>query len=66
MSTPATDSNPVPDSVCDRRLAIDELDRAIVNLAARINASTYDLLVLIREFDESPAGTGARDGSSVD
>ena len=51
MSTPATDSNPVPDSVCDRRLAIDELDRAIVNLAARINASTYDLLVLIREFD---------------
>jgi hypothetical protein len=36
----------------DRRLAIDELDRAIVNLSARINASTYELLVLIREFDE--------------
>ena len=52
MSTLATDSHPVPDRVCDRRLAIDELDRAIVNLAARINASTYDLLVLIREFDE--------------
>ena len=36
----------------DRGLAIDDLDRAIVNLSARINASTYDLLVLIREFDE--------------
>ncbi len=31
---------------------IDALDRAIVNLSARINASTYELLVLIREFDE--------------
>ncbi len=35
-----------------RRLAIDELDKSIVNLSARINASTYELLVLIREFDE--------------
>lgn len=58
MSTPlpasdlASDPVPAPDSVAERRLAIDELDRAIVNLAARINASTYDLLVLIREFDE--------------
>ena len=32
-------------------VAIDELDRAIVNLAAKINASTYELLILIREFD---------------
>jgi len=31
---------------------IDDLDRAIVNLAARINAGTYELLVLIRQFDE--------------
>jgi len=38
---------PVPDLV-----SIDELDRAIVNLAARINAETYELLVLIRQFDE--------------
>jgi len=52
MSTPAPELNPVPDPVAERRLAIDELDRAIVNLAARINASTYDLLVLVREFDE--------------
>lgn len=38
--------------LAERRLGIDELDRHIVNLAARINASTYELLVLIREFDE--------------
>ncbi len=50
--------------ISERRLAIDELDRAIVNLSARINASTYELLVMIREFDESPAGTGAPVGSS--
>jgi Domain of unknown function (DUF222)/HNH endonuclease len=31
---------------------IDDLDRAIVTLAARINAETYELLVLIRQFDE--------------
>ena len=31
---------------------IDDLDRAIVNLASRINAETYELLVLIRQFDE--------------
>lgn len=31
---------------------IDDLDRAIVNLAARINAANYELLVLIRRFDE--------------
>jgi len=36
----------------NRLLSIDELDRDIVNLAARINAATYDLLVLIRQFDE--------------
>lgn len=35
-----------------RLLAIDELDRAIVNLSARINAATYELLVMIRQFDE--------------
>ena len=31
---------------------IDDLDRTIVSLSARINASTYELLVLIRRFDE--------------
>ena len=35
-----------------RHVAIDQLDEAIVSLSARINASTYELLVLIREFDE--------------
>ena len=33
-------------------LAIDELDRAIVALSARMNAANYELLVLIRQFDE--------------
>ena len=31
---------------------IDDIDRAIVGLSARINAATYELLVLIRQFDE--------------
>ena len=35
-----------------RDSSIDDLDRAIVNLAARINAASHDLLVLIRRFDE--------------
>ena len=43
--------NPV-DSPQNRLISIDELDRDIVNLAARINAATYELLVLIRQFDE--------------
>ena len=33
-------------------ISIDELDHAIVSCAARINAATYELLVLIRQFDE--------------
>jgi len=36
----------------DRHPAIDELDRAIVSLSARINAASYELLVLVRRFDE--------------
>jgi len=32
--------------------SIDDLDRAIVNLSSRINAGTYELLVLVRQFDE--------------
>ncbi|MDJ0749908.1 MAG: DUF222 domain-containing protein [Woeseiaceae bacterium] len=32
--------------------AIDALDRDIVTLATRINAATYELLVLVREFEE--------------
>ena len=31
---------------------IDDLDRNILSLCSRINAATYELLVLIREFDE--------------
>ncbi len=36
----------------ERHPSIDELDRAIVNLSARINAASYELLLLIRRFDE--------------
>ena len=38
--------------------SIDELDRAIVNLAGRINAATYDFLVLVRRFDERAGWRG--------
>ena len=31
---------------------IEELDQNILTLCARINAATYELLVMIREFDE--------------
>ena len=31
---------------------IEELDRSILTLCTRINAETYELLTLIREFDE--------------
>jgi hypothetical protein len=31
---------------------IDELDHNILTLCTRINAATYELLVMIREFDE--------------
>ena len=36
----------------DCLLSIDELDRDIVNLSSRINAATYELVVLVRQFDE--------------
>ncbi len=36
----------------ERHPSIDELDRAIVNLSARINAASHELLLLIRRYDE--------------
>ena len=48
----SNDPDPNANPHADGHRAIDDLDRAIVNLSARINASTYELLVLIREFDE--------------
>ncbi len=39
-----------PKTPTERHLDIDELDRAIVILSARINAASYELLVLIRRF----------------
>ncbi len=43
---------PATQSHVDHHTDIDDLDSAIVSLAARINASSYELLVLIRRFDE--------------
>ncbi len=33
-------------------ISIDDLDSAIVSCAARINAATYEMLLLVRQFDE--------------
>ena len=41
-----------PKSTNERHRAIDDLDQAIANLSSRTNAASYELLVLIREFDE--------------
>ncbi len=41
-----------PETASERHFAIDDLDQANVNLSCRINAASYDLLVLIRQFDE--------------
>jgi hypothetical protein len=39
-------------SVKIKPVSIDELDHAIVSCAAHINAATYELLLLVRQFDE--------------
>jgi hypothetical protein len=44
--------HPVPTPAENLDKTIEDLDRAIVNLSARINASTHDLLILVRRFDE--------------
>lgn len=46
--------------------SIDDLDRAIVNLAARLNAVTHDFLVLIRRFDERAGWLGWGFGNCAD
>src|SRR5690606_17845076 len=52
MTTESTATATATAMAAARQESIDDLDRAIVTLAARINAATYDLLVLIRRFDE--------------
>jgi hypothetical protein len=47
--TPALLSNPEP--VSSPASNVDELGEAIAELASRIHAATYDLLVMLREFD---------------
>ena len=39
-------------SVRTKPISIDELDYAIVSCAAHINAATYEMLLLVRQFDE--------------
>ena len=39
-------------SVSAHLLSVDALDRAIVDLSTRINAATYELVMLVRQFDE--------------
>jgi leucyl aminopeptidase len=41
-----------PDVADQGDSSIDDLDRAIVSLAARLNAVTHDFLILVRRFDE--------------
>jgi hypothetical protein len=48
----STDSLPDTAASFDRDPSLDDLDRAIVKLAVRINGASHDLLVLIRRFDE--------------
>ena len=43
---------PAQPAPLDRRASIDELGEAIAALAARLHAATYELLVLLRDFDE--------------
>jgi len=46
-------ANAVPSaSSTDPDRSIDELDAAICRLASRVNAANYQLLVLVREFDD--------------
>jgi hypothetical protein len=45
-------------AVVDAHPSIDDLDRAICTLAARLNAVTHDFLVLIRRFDERAGWLG--------
>ena len=41
---------------------IEQLGETIADLAARIHAATYELLVMLREFDERNGWTNGRNG----
>lgn len=41
-----------PTALAQYRRSVDDLDNAIVGLTAKINATTFELLNLVREFDE--------------
>ena len=38
-------------ATCDNQMPIDALGERIAELAARIHAATYELLVMLRDFD---------------
>ena len=44
---------PAPETARQRDALIEHLDNQIAELAAQIDAATYRLLTLIREFDEA-------------
>lgn len=56
MLTHATVALPAVEADVDS--SIDDLDRAIVTLAARLNAVTHDFLILVRRFDECAGWLG--------
>jgi hypothetical protein len=56
MLVPASVAPPAVEADTDS--SIDDLDRAIVTLAERLNAVTHDFLVLVRRFDERAGWLG--------
>ena len=56
LSTPPRDPRTVPDH--NRRAELEHLGDRIAELSARIQAATYELLVLIREFDARTGWSG--------
>jgi hypothetical protein len=52
ISMPADSSRPLADLASVNRRSIDDLDAEICALARHMNAETYRLLMLVREFDD--------------
>ena len=50
--------DPIIDPIAHRRAELERLGERIAELSSRIQAATYDLLVLIREFDARSGWSG--------
>ena len=50
--------DPIIDPITHRRAEVERLGERIAELSSRIQAATYDLLVLIREFDAQTGWSG--------